>query len=98
MVAYRKMKKNNTEHIVYCTICSNPGMNTYELSKKLNMTGGRVRHAISKLKEDGLVKFKIERRTARLKKLVYPIEVWRLLPRKIKYEMKKLLGHRANGS
>ena len=52
MVAYKKMKKNNTEHIVYCTICSNPGMNTYELSKKLNMTGGRVRHAISKLKED----------------------------------------------
>lgn len=90
------MKKNNTEHVVYCTVCSNPGMNTYELSKKLNMTGGRVRHAISKLKEDGLVKFKIYRKESRLKKLVYPTEAWRLLPRKIRYELKKLLGRRKN--
>ncbi len=87
-------KNNNTERVVYCTICSNPGMSTYELSKKLNMTGGRVRYTLSKLQEDGLVKFKIERKTPRLKKLAYPIEAWRLLPRKFKYELKRLLGHK----
>jgi len=82
-------KESYTEDVVYAFVCRHPGMCTYEISKKLNMTGGRVRHALSKLKEKGLVKFKFERKNPRIKKLTFPVDAWALLPKAVREELRK---------
>ncbi len=85
------MPKKSSEQIIYSFICENPGLNTYQISKKLRMSGGRVRHALKKLRESGLIKFKFERKNPRIRKLTYPTEFWKLFPRVLKSEIKKLL-------
>ena len=84
-------RKSNSEQVIYSFVCSNPGLNTYQISKKLNMSGGRVRHALKRLEQKGLVKFKFDKKNPRIRKLTYPIECWKLLPRFFRIELKKLL-------
>ncbi|MDI6798752.1 MAG: helix-turn-helix domain-containing protein [Candidatus Aenigmarchaeota archaeon] len=84
-------RESETEDIVYNFVCSKPGMSTYELSKKLNMTGGRVRHALARLEEKGLIKFKFDRHNPRIRKLTFPVDNWSLIPRGLKKELKKLI-------
>ncbi len=55
------------------------------------MTGGRVRYALTKLKEMGLVKFKFERNNPRIRKLTFPVDTWTLLPKQVKEELRKLI-------
>lgn len=83
-------KSSTTEQKVYEFVCFNPGKSTYEIAKKLGMTGGRVRHALNKLKKLGLIKFQFLRGSYRVKKLSFPIESWKLLPRSLKKEIQKL--------
>jgi len=83
--------KIKTEDRIYAFVCENPGLSTYEISKRLRMTGGRVRYALSKLKESGLIKFKFERTSARVRKLSYPVNAWELLPRTLRQELKKMM-------
>ena len=84
------MARKTTEQVVYEFICSNPGKSTYEISKSLKMTGGRVRHALKKLKERGLIKFRAMRSSYRIKKLSFPINVWKLLPNSLKKQLKQM--------
>ena len=89
------MKKNgNTVHTVYCHVCTNPGQSTYQISKDLGLTGGSVRHALSELEDDGLIKFKFDKRNPRLKKLTYPVEAFRLLPKRMQFEVEKFMNAR----
>lgn len=81
-------------HTVYCYVCSNPGQSTYQISKDLGMSGGSVRHALVELRREGMIKFKFDRRNPRLKKLTYPVEAWRLLPGRLKFEVKKFIENR----
>ena len=84
------MKKNaKTMHTVYCYVCANPGQSTYQISKDLGLSGGSVRHALSELEGEGMIKFKFERRNPRLRKLTYPIEAFRLLPGRLRFEVRK---------
>ena len=85
-----RKKDPSTEQIIYEFICSNPGKSTYEISKHLKMTGGRVRHALNKLRNYGLIKFKFLRESYRVKKLSFPVECWKLLPKTLKKELLKL--------
>ena len=89
------VKESYTEDIVYAFVCRHPGLSTYEISKKLGMTGGRVRHALSKLKEKGLVKFKFQRRSARLVKLTYPVDAWSLLPKALREELRRMVKQKS---
>jgi len=83
-------KRSSTEDVVYNFVCKNPGKCTYFISKNLNMSGGRVRHALNVLNKKGLIRFKFERKNPRIKKLTYPVSAWRLLPRKIRGQLKKI--------
>ena len=83
-------KKSSSEEKIYRFVCENPGNCTYTISKKLKMSGGKVRNALSRLKQSGLVKFKFERRSPRIKKLSYPVKTLDLLPRILKKEVSKL--------
>lgn len=83
-------KEESTKDKVYKFVCENPGMSTYEISKKLQMTGGRVRHVLTTLWKEGLIKFKFERQSPRIRKLSYPVSFVDLLPKSLKKEMKKL--------
>lgn len=83
-------KRSSTEDIIYDFVCKNPGKCTYFISKKLKMSGGRVRHALNVLNKKGLIRFKFERKNPRIKKLCYPESAWRLLPRKIKVQLKRI--------
>lgn len=73
-----------TEDVVYEYICEHPGLCTYELSKRLKMTGGNLRSALLRLKHKGLIKFKFERGNPRIKKLSYPVNAYSLLPKSLK--------------
>ncbi len=84
------MKGKSSEQKIYSFVCENPGLNTYQISKKLKMSGGRVRHTLKMLNKKGLVRFKFERKSPRIKKLTYPIEFWKLIPRIVRSEIKKL--------
>ncbi len=79
---------------VYCHVCSNPGQSTYQISKDLGLTGGSVRHALSELEGEGLIKFKFDKRNPRLRKLTFPVEAFRLLPGRLRFEVKKFLENR----
>lgn len=82
-------QKLTTEQQIYEFVCSNPGKSTYEISKILKMSGGKVRHALMKLKERGLIKFKVVRASYRIKKLSFPTKVWELLPPSLKDQLKE---------
>ena len=82
-------KKSSTQDKIYRFICRNPGKNTYVISKKMKMSGGRVRHAIYKLRDYGLVKFKIIKKIPRIQKLCYPVDALALLPRALKRKLGK---------
>jgi DNA-binding MarR family transcriptional regulator len=65
-------------------------MCTYEISKRLRMSGGRVRYFLLRLQKKGLVKFKFDRKNPRIKKLTYPLTTLELLPKNIKAQLKFL--------
>lgn len=83
-------KKSEAEEKIYRFICANPGLCTYEISKKLRMSGGKVRYFLFKLQKKGLVKFKFDKRNPRIKKLSYPVSSSELLPKKIKNQLRYL--------
>lgn len=83
-------KTSFTDDVVYSFVCNNPGMCTYKIAKKLKMTGGRVRYALKKLEEAGLVKFKYEH-ASRTKKLCYPVDAWEMVPKEWKPKLRKLV-------
>lgn len=82
-------KENPAKDKVYEFVCGNPGMCTYDISKRLQMTGGKVRHALTMLSQEGLIKFKFVRQNPRIKKLSYPTNFIELLPGSLKKEIKK---------
>jgi predicted transcriptional regulator len=83
-------KSSRTNEIVYEFICNNPGKSTYEISKKLKMTGGRVRHSLSMLHKMGLVTFKWLKQNPRIRKLCFPISAVEILPKSIRKELKNI--------
>lgn len=83
-------RKRTTEERVYDFVCKNPGTCTYEIAKKLKMSGGRVRHALNQLNSKGLVRFKFVRTNPRIKKLSYPVDAWSLVPTKLKKSLKRI--------
>jgi predicted transcriptional regulator len=83
-------KKSNSQQIIYEFVCENPGLSTYEISKRLNMSGGKVRFALSRLKNMGLVDFKwLRTGNPRIKKLTFPVNAFKLLPKSLKGSLKK---------
>lgn len=84
-------KSSNTCDVLYEFVCSNPGLCTYDLSKKLNMTGGRVRHALSRLEQMKLIEFKFQKSNPRIRKLTYPINASKLLPKSLRKELKFMM-------
>lgn len=83
-------KKSSTQNRIYRFICKYPGKSTYFISKKMRMSGGRVRHALSRLKQTGLVRFKFDRNNPRIRKLSYPIDAISLLPRSLKRKLRRV--------
>ncbi|MEM5879043.1 MAG: helix-turn-helix domain-containing protein [Candidatus Aenigmatarchaeota archaeon] len=84
-------RHGKAEDKVYQLICSNPGLNTYEISKRLQMSGGNVRNALSNLHKKGLISFKFERNSVRIRKKCFAVEIARLLPAVLKREIKSFL-------
>ncbi|MEM5766395.1 MAG: helix-turn-helix domain-containing protein [Candidatus Aenigmatarchaeota archaeon] len=84
-------KHGKAEDKIYQLICRNPGLNTYEISKILKMSGGNVRNALSNLHKKGLILFKIEKTSVRIRKKCFAVEIARLLPTILKKEIKSLL-------
>lgn len=84
------MKESDSRDIIYEFICANPGLNTYLIAKKLNMSGGKIRYVLSRLEKMGLVEFEFRRRSARIEKLTYPITAYNLLPKGLKSKLKKM--------
>jgi len=82
-------KKYITEEKIYRFVCTNPGICTYIISKKMKMSGGKVRNALSRLNQKGLIKFKFERHSPRIKKLTYPVSMFDLMPMVLKKEILK---------
>lgn len=83
-------KKSTAEHEIYKFICENPGYCTYDISKKMGMSGGKVRYFLQRLEKSGLVEFKFERNDPRIRKLTYPVSAWRLLPKNIKSKLGRI--------
>lgn len=79
-----------TEDMVYDFVCKNPGMCTYIISNRMKMTGGRVRHALSKLKDAGLIEFRFMRQNPRIRKLSYPVSAFRLLPKGLRKDLERI--------
>lgn len=73
--------KRSSEEKIYRFICEHPGNCTYDISRKLSMSGGKVRNALQRLEGKGLVRFKFVRSSHRMKKLSYPVGMWDLLPK-----------------
>lgn len=84
-------KKSTAEDVIYKFVCKNPGNCTYYISKKLGMSGGKVRYFLSKLHQKGLIKFKFDRNNPRIRKLTYPVSSWGLLPKDIKRRLKNII-------
>jgi predicted transcriptional regulator len=84
-------RHGKAEDKVYQLICSNPGLNTYEISKRLKMSGGNVRNALSNLHKKGLISFKFEKSSTRVRKRCFAVKISRLLPNSLKKEIKNLL-------
>lgn len=79
-----RLVSGSTEEKVYDFVCKRPGLCTYDIQKKLKMSGGRVRHALQQLNNRGLVKFRFVRKSPRIKKLSYPVDAWKLVPAGLK--------------
>jgi len=84
------VKKIFTQDVVYSLICENPGLCGYEISKKLNMSNGRVHTTLCKLERDGLIKFKVIKNPRR-KKIYFPIKAFEMLPHRLKKELRNFL-------
>lgn len=84
-------KKSPGEEKIYRFVCENPGNCTYTISKRLKMSGGKVRNVLMQLKQKGLVKFKFERHNPRIRKLTYPIRMWELVPKSLEKDARKFL-------
>jgi len=82
-------KEKSTQDKIYRFICKNPGKNTYVISKKMRMSGGRARHAIYRLRDYGLVKLKTIKKSPRIQKLCYPVDALSLLPKALKRKLKR---------
>jgi len=65
-------------------------MNTYEISKRLGMSGGNVRNALSNLHKKSLVKFKFVRSSPRTEKQCFAVKLWSLMPRALRRKIKGL--------
>jgi len=85
-------RKSSTQEKVYEAVCQNPGRSTYSLSKQLGISGGSVRYALTKLKEQGLVRFKFDRSSVRIKKLSYPINFVELLPKSLTSKLASMIS------
>ncbi len=81
-------KSSKTNEVVYEWVCAKPGMCTYDMEKRLNMSGGRVRHALSRLEKMGLITFRWVQSNPHFYKLSYPVPTKRLLPKKLIHELK----------
>ena len=79
-------KKVFTQDIVYSLICEHPGLCGHEISKKLNMSSGRVYQALKSLKKTGFIITKTTKESKR-KKVCFPVNAFKLLPNKIKKEV-----------
>jgi transposase len=86
----RKEALSNEEKI-YRFVCENQGLSTYDISKRLNLSGGCVRHCLNQLHKKGLIFFKFERSSSRIRKLSYPVNAFSLLPKRIFSQLKNLL-------
>jgi len=84
-------KHGVAEDKIYQFVCEHPGANTYEIAKKLKMSGGNVRNALSNLHKKGLIAFRFERSNPRIKKHCFAIKIWNLLPKRLRGEIKILL-------
>lgn len=84
-------KYGKAEDRIYELICQNPGLNTYKISKRLNMSGGNARNAISNLHKKGLVFFKFNKRNPRIEKCCFAVDGWKLLPKNFKNGIRKLI-------
>ena len=83
-------KSSRTNELVYEFVCKNPGMCTYDIEKKLNMSGGRIRHSLFRLEQMKLVGFKWVRNSPRLLKLTFPVPAVKILPKKLLKEVKRV--------
>jgi len=83
------MKESVSRDTIYEFVCESPGMNTYVIAKKLNMSGGKVRYTLSRLEKMGLIEFKFIRRS-RKEKLTYPVAALKLLPKGLKSKLNKM--------
>ena len=55
------------------------------------MSGGNVRNALSNLHKKGLISFKIEKSSVRIRKRCFAVNIARLLPSVLKKEIKSFL-------
>lgn len=85
-------RQSLSQERVYEQVCKHPGLSTYDLSKSLQMSGGRVRYALQKLKEQGLIKFEFDKSGSRTKKLTYPIHMFQLLPNNLRNKLKEVVS------
>jgi len=84
-------RKSSSEEKIYRFVCESPGNCTYTISKRLKMSGGKVRNVLIRLKQKGLVKFKFDRRNPRMRKLTYPVKMWDLIPKNLRKNVRKMV-------
>jgi predicted transcriptional regulator len=82
-------RKNPILDKVYEKICKDPGLTSYSLAKKLDLSCASVRFALARLAEQGLVRFKWDRSGIRTKKLTYPVKSFELLPRSLREQLRE---------
>jgi len=83
-------RHGKAEDKVYQFVCNNPGTNSYQISKKLKMSGGNVRNALNNLHKKGLIFFKFERKSYKIEKKCFAVKLLNLLPKTLKKEIKSL--------
>ncbi|OGI14614.1 hypothetical protein A3K63_03690 [Candidatus Micrarchaeota archaeon RBG_16_49_10] len=79
--------KISTEEKIYRFVCENPGNCTYDISRMLRMSGGKVRNALGRLEKKGMIKFRFERQNPRIRKLSYPVGAIELMPKDLRREI-----------
>lgn len=84
-------RHGKAEDKVYQFVCKNPGTNSYQISKKLKMSGGNVRNALANLHKKGLIFFKFERKSYKVEKRCFAVRLAQLLPKGLKKEIKNVL-------
>lgn len=87
----KKTKGIISEDFLYSFICKHPNLSTYELSKKIEWTGGKVRTTIKRLEEAKLIEGKFVREGMRIKKLIVPSH-WKKLINWENIESKSEMG------